>query len=192
MFRLKSLDGAKTGAGQAGRAEGCGTRRQGRSPQGPDATAKAGDASCRRRKRRRDRRRRERVRPRRPGGGLHRRRLSPLAWRPTGRCSMPLRGGINSYDLLGDIKAGKVKLDSLKEEELPDELRKLPKEKRQAYLDEIEKKREKLRAGGPRPRQEGATSSPRRSSRRKARRQRKGSTRRSKELLRKTVQEGSK
>jgi len=55
------------------------------------------------------------------------------------------RGVINSYDLLSDIKAGKVKLESLKDEELPDDLRKLPKEKRQAYLDEIEKKREKLR-----------------------------------------------
>jgi Mg-chelatase subunit ChlD len=56
-----------------------------------------------------------------------------------------LRGGINSYDLLNDLKTGKVKLDSLKDEELPEELRKLPKEKRQAYLDEIEKKRDKLR-----------------------------------------------
>jgi len=55
------------------------------------------------------------------------------------------RGLINSYDLLSDVKAGKVKLESLKDEELPDELRKLPKEKRQAYLDEVEKKREKLR-----------------------------------------------
>lgn len=56
-----------------------------------------------------------------------------------------MRGVINSYDLLSDIKAGKVKLDSLKEEELPEELRKIPKEKRQAYLDEIEKKRNALR-----------------------------------------------
>ena len=55
------------------------------------------------------------------------------------------RGIINSYDLLSDIKSGKVKLDSLKDEELPEDLRKLPKEKRQAYLDEIEKKRDKLR-----------------------------------------------
>jgi Mg-chelatase subunit ChlD len=55
------------------------------------------------------------------------------------------RGVINSYDLLSDIKSGKVKLDSLKDEELPEELRKLPKDKRQAYLDEIEKKRDKLR-----------------------------------------------
>jgi Mg-chelatase subunit ChlD len=55
------------------------------------------------------------------------------------------RGGINAYDLLADIKAGKVKLDTLKDEELPEELRKLPKEKRQAYLDELEKKREALR-----------------------------------------------
>src|SRR5262245_43319630 len=56
-----------------------------------------------------------------------------------------MRGGINSYDLLSDIKAGKVKLESLKDEELPEELRKLPKEKRQAYLDDLEKKRDKLR-----------------------------------------------
>jgi hypothetical protein len=55
------------------------------------------------------------------------------------------RGGINSYDLLSDLKAGKVKLDSLKDEELPEELRKLPKEKRQAYLDDLEKQRAKLR-----------------------------------------------
>ena len=64
------------------------------------------------------------------------------------------RGGINSYDLLADIKAGKVKLDSLKDEELPEELRKLPKEKRQAYLDELEKKRREAPRGGPRPGQE--------------------------------------
>src|SRR5262245_9841823 len=55
------------------------------------------------------------------------------------------RETINSYDLLSALKGGKVKLESLKEEELPEELRKLPKEKRQAYLDEIEKKRDKLR-----------------------------------------------
>jgi uncharacterized protein YegL len=55
------------------------------------------------------------------------------------------RGTINSYDLLSALKGGKVKLESLKEEELPDELRKLPKEKRQAYLNEIEKQRDKLR-----------------------------------------------
>jgi len=56
-----------------------------------------------------------------------------------------MRGTINSWDLLGDIKSGKVKLDNLKDEELPEDLRKIPKEKRQAYLDELEKKREKLR-----------------------------------------------
>ncbi|HKA05852.1 MAG TPA: vWA domain-containing protein [Gemmataceae bacterium] len=55
------------------------------------------------------------------------------------------RGLINSYDLLSDIKAGKVKLESLKDEDLPEELRKLSKEKRQAYLDELDKKRDKLR-----------------------------------------------
>jgi Mg-chelatase subunit ChlD len=57
------------------------------------------------------------------------------AWRTT----------INAWDLLGDLKAKKVKLEDLKEEELPEELRKLPKDKRQAYLDDLEKKREKLR-----------------------------------------------
>jgi len=55
------------------------------------------------------------------------------------------RGGINSYDLLANIEAGKVKLDSLKDEELPEELRKVPREKRQAYLDELAKKRQTLR-----------------------------------------------
>jgi Mg-chelatase subunit ChlD len=55
------------------------------------------------------------------------------------------RGGINSYDLLADIKTGKVNLAELKDDELPDDLRKLPKEKRQAYLDDLEKKRDKLR-----------------------------------------------
>jgi Mg-chelatase subunit ChlD len=54
------------------------------------------------------------------------------------------RGFINRWDLLADLKTGKVKLESLKDEELPDELRKLPQEKRQAYLDDLEKKREKL------------------------------------------------
>ncbi len=56
-----------------------------------------------------------------------------------------MRGNINNWDLLGDIKSGKVKLDSLKDEELPDELRKIPKENRQAFLGELEKKRGKLR-----------------------------------------------
>jgi Mg-chelatase subunit ChlD len=56
-----------------------------------------------------------------------------------------MRCAINSYDLLSDLKAGKCKLESLKVEELPEELRKLPKEKRQAYLDDLEKKRDKLR-----------------------------------------------
>jgi Mg-chelatase subunit ChlD len=52
---------------------------------------------------------------------------------------------INSYDLLSCIKAGTVKLEDVKEDELPEELKKLPKDKRQAYLDDLEKKRDKLR-----------------------------------------------
>jgi hypothetical protein len=55
------------------------------------------------------------------------------------------RGMVNAWDLLDQMKAGKVKLEDLKEDELPDELKKLPMDKRQAYLDDLEKKREKLR-----------------------------------------------
>jgi Mg-chelatase subunit ChlD len=56
------------------------------------------------------------------------------------------RGTVNAWDLLDQLKGGKVKLADLKEDELPDELKKLPKDKRQAYLDDLEKKRETLRA----------------------------------------------
>jgi len=49
-----------------------------------------------------------------------------------------------SYDLLDGIKNGKVKLKELKEEELPDELRKLTPKEREAFLTKLEKSRAEL------------------------------------------------
>jgi hypothetical protein len=140
-FRLKSLDGAKPDPAKPGDAKGTAPAVKVEAPKG-DATARAGT-----------------VVPTTGAGGFG--GGGPGASGPIGGFAPPaavapglaadravfngLRGGINSYDLLADIKAGKVKLDSLKDEELPEELRKVPKEKRQAFLDELEKKREKLR-----------------------------------------------
>lgn len=47
-------------------------------------------------------------------------------------------------DLLVDLRDGVVKLDDVKETDLPEELKKLPKGERQAYLDELVKKRAAL------------------------------------------------
>jgi Mg-chelatase subunit ChlD len=49
-----------------------------------------------------------------------------------------------SYDLLDSIKAGKVKLEELKKEELPDELKKLTLKEQRAYLDKLDKRRQDL------------------------------------------------
>jgi Mg-chelatase subunit ChlD len=131
-YRLKSLDGAKPTAppGPGGAPGGVKVE----APKG-DATAKAGT-----------------VVPTTGagfGGGGAGGFTPPAAAAPGLAADRAVynarRGGINSYDLLADIKAGKVKLESLKDEELPDELRKLPMEKRQAFLDELEKKRDDLR-----------------------------------------------
>jgi Mg-chelatase subunit ChlD len=139
-FRLKSLDGAKPDPAKPGDPKGAaGPAVKVEAPK--DATAKAGTV----------------VSTAGaggfgggfggggPGGGF----APPPATAPGLAADRAvfnaLRGGINSYDLLADIKAGKVKLENLKDEELPADLRKLPKEKRQAYLDELEKKRDKLR-----------------------------------------------
>ena len=151
-FRLKSLDGAKSEPAKPGDPKGA----------GPASRLRPRRATRRPRPARSCRRRRGRVRRRHRragaggagisggfGGGFGGGLAPPAAIAPGLAADRAvfnaLRGGINSYDLLADIKAGKVKLDTLKDEELPDELRKLPKEKRQAYLDEMEKKREKLR-----------------------------------------------
>ncbi len=54
-------------------------------------------------------------------------------------------GKAASYDLIDAIKARKVKLEDLKEEDLPDDLKKLDSKDRKAYLEKLDKKREELR-----------------------------------------------
>jgi len=49
-----------------------------------------------------------------------------------------------SYDLLDSIKSGKVKLESLKKDELPDELQKLTPKERKEYLDKLDQRRQDL------------------------------------------------
>jgi len=54
-------------------------------------------------------------------------------------------GQLNSFDFLDGIKQGKVKLEEIKKEELPEELKKLKTDKeRKEYLDNLEKKRNEL------------------------------------------------
>lgn len=53
-------------------------------------------------------------------------------------------GKAAAYDLLDAIKTGDVKLEKLKEEELPDELKKLDAKGRQEYLDKLDGERKKL------------------------------------------------
>jgi Mg-chelatase subunit ChlD len=50
-----------------------------------------------------------------------------------------------TYDLLDNIKQKKVQLKDLKEEELPEELKKLKPAEREAYLKKLEEKRQALR-----------------------------------------------
>src|SRR5262245_9544186 len=49
-----------------------------------------------------------------------------------------------SYDLLDNIKNGKVKLEKLKKEELPEELQKLTLDEQRTYLDTLDKRRQQL------------------------------------------------
>jgi hypothetical protein len=49
-----------------------------------------------------------------------------------------------SYDLLDCVKQGKVKLDDLKDEELPEQMRKMSAKERKEYLDNLDKKRQEL------------------------------------------------
>ncbi len=53
-------------------------------------------------------------------------------------------GRVSSYDLLDAVKAGTVKLESLKEAELPEELKKLKPAERKEYLDKLDKRRAEL------------------------------------------------
>ena len=55
-------------------------------------------------------------------------------------------GKAASYDLLDAIKAKKVKLDELKPEEFPENLRKMTPTERKAHLDKLEKNRAELTA----------------------------------------------
>jgi Mg-chelatase subunit ChlD len=50
-----------------------------------------------------------------------------------------------AFDLLDAIKGGSVKLDDLKDDELPEQLRKLSKDERVKFLKDLEEQRDKLR-----------------------------------------------
>jgi Mg-chelatase subunit ChlD len=54
-------------------------------------------------------------------------------------------GWCATYDLLDNIKQGKIKLEELKKEQLPAELQKLEVKERKAYLDKLDKRRGELR-----------------------------------------------
>jgi Mg-chelatase subunit ChlD len=54
-------------------------------------------------------------------------------------------GGVATYDLLDSIKAGKVKLEEVKKEELPPELQKMSLKDQKEYLAKLEKQRDALR-----------------------------------------------
>jgi Mg-chelatase subunit ChlD len=53
-------------------------------------------------------------------------------------------GQAATYDLLDSIKQGRVKLEDLKKEELPDELQKLTVKEQKEFLDKLEKRRGEL------------------------------------------------
>jgi len=53
-------------------------------------------------------------------------------------------GKVASFDLIDAIKEKKVKLEDLKDDELPDDLRKMKPEERKAHLEKLEKKRDEL------------------------------------------------
>ena len=50
----------------------------------------------------------------------------------------------SSWDLVDAKKDGSVKIEELKDEELPDEMKKMTVQERKAYLDKMEKEREKI------------------------------------------------
>src|SRR5262249_25649015 len=53
-------------------------------------------------------------------------------------------GKAAAYDLLDQVKGGKVKLEGLKKDELPDELKKLDLAGQKAYLEKLDKRRGEL------------------------------------------------
>jgi Mg-chelatase subunit ChlD len=54
-------------------------------------------------------------------------------------------GQVASYDLIDGIRKGTIKLEELKKDQLPPELRDLKPAEQKEYLDKVEKKREELR-----------------------------------------------
>jgi Mg-chelatase subunit ChlD len=53
-------------------------------------------------------------------------------------------GSVATYDLLDAVKAGKVKLENVKKDELPKEMQKMDVKECKAYLDKLEKRRAEL------------------------------------------------
>lgn len=53
-------------------------------------------------------------------------------------------GRVAAYDLIDNIKDGKIKLEELKKEQLPKEMQELSLEKRKEYLDNLARKRTEL------------------------------------------------
>src|SRR5262249_7260804 len=54
-------------------------------------------------------------------------------------------GRVATYDLLENIKQGKVKLEDLKKEQLPPELQKMTTKEQKAHLEKLDKQREELK-----------------------------------------------
>ncbi len=54
-------------------------------------------------------------------------------------------GRVAANDLLDDLKDGKTKLENVKEDQLPDELKKLKPEERKAYIEKLKKERDDLK-----------------------------------------------
>ncbi|GIW81996.1 MAG: hypothetical protein KatS3mg105_3803 [Gemmatales bacterium] len=58
-----------------------------------------------------------------------------------------MRGGrVAAYDLIDNIREGKVKLADLKDDQLPEEMRKMTLKEREEYLKKLAEKREEIRA----------------------------------------------
>jgi Mg-chelatase subunit ChlD len=53
-------------------------------------------------------------------------------------------GRVASYDLVDAVKEGRVKLDELKDDQLPEEMKKMTPKERKAHLEKIEKERAEL------------------------------------------------
>lgn len=72
------------------------------------------------------------------------RSLPPALQAERAAANAKLGGRAASYDLLDNLKNGKLRLEELKDDELPDELKKLTLEERKAYLKKLEERRAAL------------------------------------------------